>query len=194
MNIPNLPTDNLYKFISIFGMIIFFGGALLFYRNIDTSGSIPLRDISIIFIFPGIIISSFGFYFWYNKTQKYQDKILKMETWKYIFEKQYQIYELLWSVLTKLTIEIDKVIDDANLVVLNKVEDEDIFALSKEDNPFMIAAREFMIKFEENKPFIPEDVYEFADKIIDVCQHLIAKRSVTTLEIKAGLPTEFKRY
>jgi hypothetical protein len=55
----------------------------------------------------------------------------------------------------------------------------------------MIAAHEFIIKFEENKPFIPEDVYEFADKVINICQHLIAKRSVTTIEVKAGLPTDF---
>jgi hypothetical protein len=228
MNIPNLPTDNLYKFFSILGIIIFLSGAILTYRSFDikvkndiflidsetykaelnsdsnkTKGKIiPLIYVSSIIMVSGFLISFFGLYFWYNKTQKFQDKILNKEARKYLeeqnlrirtvqFEKEYLIYETLWKELNKLRIEMDRLKEESDAIIQNNGKDEDISVLLSSDYPFNIAVNDFKIKFEENRPFIPNDIYEFGDKIDDLCLSLFNKRLVTSLEVMAGVESDF---
>jgi hypothetical protein len=44
--IPSLPTDSLYKFIAIFGLIIFLFGGYFFYESLDSDLKITINQVS----------------------------------------------------------------------------------------------------------------------------------------------------
>jgi hypothetical protein len=204
MNIPNLPTDNLYKFCSIFGLILFVFGIYLIYDSnlevykarqklvnladdyIKSEPSIDSLDVKVIsidsvrmeFINPskyrfshpnivksymvslivfGFLLGAFGFHRWYFKTQKYVDQILKNEALKIPYEKEYDIYKLIWSNIIDLrnaTLQLRPFLDYKD----KSKSDEEIKAerLSKHYDCYNRASE----VIEKNKPFYSSQVFE----------------------------------
>jgi len=76
MNISQLPTDNLYKFITIGGLTYIPIGL-----SVKSPGQYWLVGAGIVFFFGGLL-------FWYFKTQRIQDKKLKKEAG---FEKVFNL-------------------------------------------------------------------------------------------------------
>ncbi|MCK5211222.1 hypothetical protein KAJ89_00820 [Candidatus Parcubacteria bacterium] len=103
-----LPTDNLYKSIAIFGLVMLITSFIIpgiynnktrndieyFYQNYEKLGIekselvninseltneyyVENKLLTVFLFFGGILTMVFGFVFWYFKTQKYLDIILK---------------------------------------------------------------------------------------------------------------------
>jgi hypothetical protein len=201
MNIPSLPTDNLYKFISILGLLLLILASILIFRIPGIPFESYTSTFSIILIIFGLLISSFGFYFWFNKTQKNQDLVLEHETDKYLheqtlkirsvqFELEYRIYQTLWKELYSLRKSIgDVTLSIQNAVFEKKVTNVPIF---KEDDPFVKAINGFHDQFEENRPFIPSDIYEVSEKISNICYHFLAEQSLTDVYILGNIEPDFE--
>ena len=196
MNIPNLPTDNLYKFFAVLGMILLLAGSVLGIEF--TNHKSLLFSIGIMII--GFTISIIGFKNWYNRTQKYQDEILKTETRKYLeeqnlrirtiqFEKEYKIYETLWQVLNKLRSEIKEIERDYEE---KQGDNFDISIFLENSHPFNEAVHEFNIKYEEQRPFIPEEIYKFTERITEISAKIYSNRIAAPLLKRMDVPDEFR--
>lgn len=108
MNIPNLPTDNLYKFLALFGLTIIGLGVIVLVQMRN-------EPISLLLFECGTIISLSGFALWYFKLQKHLDTIVEKKAKsikesrainvnKIQFEKEFEVYEIMWTSLSKLVL------------------------------------------------------------------------------------------
>lgn len=236
MTLPPLPTDNLYKFISIFGLVLFAFSAYMYndihdkiYLKVDDYSvknevldSISKRDsifslneelvaekikvsmleeqlkrevkeyprlMKFYFVMAmlGLVMIGFGFYYWYCKTQYYNDLILQNESkkmqgdkevliHKIQFEKEFTIYQELWKKLIDLKIFASLLRPEFEVVNGEQTDDERKKVRLEE---FNLAFKECFNLYEKYKPFYSEEIYEEIRKTI-----LIANREV--IEYKRG--------
>jgi hypothetical protein len=243
MNIPTIPTDNLYKFIAIFGLLISLTGTYLFQNNFQEINSeidkldieyeqikvknpfykkiLLLKDsleinkviefktdsvsfikryrklenrvnslkhdlqVYIFIIFLGIGISIFGFCKWYIKLQIYQDKIVKNEAsklegdkslhiHKIQFEKEFNIYETIWTPLVALKKDITSITDDIEIYIQsdNLKRDEITKNYKNYNYEFWSHHNDFKFEFENNRPFIPQVIYDKVSEFLYLCVRL----------------------
>ncbi|WP_172426941.1 hypothetical protein [Flavobacterium sp. ACN2] len=116
----------------------------------------------------GLAMMGFGFYFWYVKTQIFNDLILKNESnnlkhnkevsiHKLQFEKEFLIYDKLWKSLVELRTNTALLRPQAEVINTTKSEEE----IRKEKlNNIDLAFRNCVNIYEDNKPFYPKDIYE----------------------------------
>ncbi len=64
-----VPSDNLYKFIAISGLTI----CVVVFLHFDVNYSVLFVSIIVAFLLVGII----GFWLWYERLQKFQDKMIE---------------------------------------------------------------------------------------------------------------------
>jgi len=214
--IPKIPTDNLYKFYSIFGLVLFVFGIYLIYNstiekykaqqelirheivnraieyieNTNETDSLNFMSDSIlskftptdilglnqdlqsdrkyidlevvnvyiiIIILVGLILGAYGFNRWYYKTQKFADQIIKNEALKISYEKEYEIYRLIWSSIIDLrnaTLELRPFLD---YIDKGKSEEEIKNERLAKHNEYYSKAAEII---EKHKPFYPISVFE----------------------------------
>lgn len=218
MNIPNFPTDNLYKFLTIFGFVLLISGIYIAYNErVDLSTKIDeltIKEQSLLvikkhqvktpenkldFLADSIALSVnierlknkvelfqnhsslcfiiaiagsglliFGIIKWHNKTQIYQDKILKNEAEKYLndksiiihkvqFEKEFEIYTELWSKLISLR--------DTTFALRAKRINNNI-SYDVKLKSFWESFRIFLKLYEQNKPFYPKEIEEVLSVIL----------------------------
>ena len=119
MEIPKLPTDNLYKFMALSGLVILILSAIPYYRKYEFDIELIrleaeaenlrlkirenaaytttefefkckeilrritmnnyLKGVAYVCSFVGSFLTTLGFYLWYVKLQRYQDRIIKKE-------------------------------------------------------------------------------------------------------------------
>ena len=166
-----LPTDNLYKFIAIFGLVFVVFSSYMLNQTADKTEI----TISFILLDVGIVTTVFGFITWYIKTQRYNDRILKNESEKLLndktvlihkiqFEKEFNIYDELWPCLTDLrnaTHALRPNIEQIDMSIPEEVRRK------KKAEDFIKAHNKCVGVFDNNKPFYPEDIYEkIADLIL----------------------------
>ena len=240
MNIPSVPTDNLYKFWAIFGLIlIVFSSYMLeqsnsvIFTKLDkleakesinklkaeqdsTSVSVKIDKINfnteykgvsrqadrfiklytlyLIFLILGFGLSAIGFYCWFHRTQKLNDKILEIETEKVKndnqkvvhrlqFEKEFKVYKELWPLLMQLrnsTSDIRPVSE-----IYKESDSKEDIRNSKKRN-FSNNYKACLEIFDHNKPFYPEVVYSKIEKVL-----LTSKKEIYALTPRSELKDDY---
>lgn len=137
----------------------------------------------LIFLILGFGLSAIGFYCWFYRTQRLNDKILEIETEKVKndnqkvvhslqFEKEFEVYKELWSELIKLR--------NATYTLRPSIESRDKDE-SEDDNrerkwkEFQVSYSRCVKVFDHNKPFYPEDVYKEIEKVIRTADYEITE-------------------
>jgi hypothetical protein len=132
----------------------------------------------LILFFLGGIFSGTGFYNWYHRLQKHQDKIIKNEALKYSnehrsyvhktkFDKEHTIYEDLWSSLIQLRNETLKLRTDTD-----EYKDEPLTndVINRRSKPFFDSHKNCYKLFEHKKPFYVESIYDRVSAVLKLCQ------------------------
>ena len=173
MKLPEIPTDNLYKFLAIFGLIIsLFSGYWLI--------KLPFSNISLTFILIlfgvlvlGCVISICGFRLWYKRTQKVNDEILvneskknKLENDLYIHKSKYdnevKLYKELWDPLSLLKSELDTLNTEYKRFIQQENDNEDEYheklrkIYSEKVYPHF---EKFYKILNSNEPFLPKELF-----------------------------------
>lgn len=125
----------------------------------------------------GVFLSIRGFILWYKRTQQFNDKILENESkkiendksilvHKIQFEKEFQVYNDLWSNLIKLR---NATSDLRPLFTpYTKTESEEVERRKKIFDEFNDSFKNCVITFDFNKPFYPENIYKEIELILRV--------------------------
>ncbi len=175
--IPKIPSDSLYKFISLSGILLILFG---FYQV-----NIKINGISIFAIITGCILSIYGFRNWFVKIQKPQDKIIKDESYKYEnqksisihqiqFAKEFEIYQSLWKTLMEFEQDVEFVFD--RVKDYEKLDQE---KMDKNKNEIGEKMKEFWSNYNKvrsmyntNKPFYPREIFDELEQVIHLSANL----------------------
>jgi hypothetical protein len=220
MNLPHLPTDNLYKFLGIFGLVLIVFSSYMFnqasveieYKLYDSYSNEQVKEflvkndsisetkpnlgivklqtekqkkkfprlvhLYLLLFLLGFVLSIFGFYLWFLRTQKIQDKILKNESEKLEnnkvifvhtiqFEKEFDVYKSLWPELLKLRNATHQLRPTVEFVDPNESEQE---VHKRKGIEFNNAYKDCGKIFENNKPFYPEDIFVEIEAILKIAR------------------------
>lgn len=222
MKLPDIPTDNLYKFLSIFGLIIFLFTSywlLAFDYHEIRSGKIIIIIFLSMFWLVGLVLTYKGFKLWYKKTQSKLDQILENETKKYEadkelyihkfkFDKEMELYKNLWQPLVEIKDNVEKLnVWYKTFMKKYKDKDEDLSGLiseyeyqekvrnkfKEEINPKI---KEFKDILHKNQPFIPKNVFKDFDNLRDffneIKTHSLFAPNISDLKETAGFEQDDK--
>ena len=162
MSLPKLPTDNLYKFMSIFGLII-----CLYELSRIKKNTIYINWIV---SFVGASLFLGGLLLWYYRTQKYKDVIIKNNA---RFDVEFQKYIELWIVLSKI-LHSSKLIKsyenseskEKNNITTKKLEGEDRKTLSTELNKLTTLLFESLDILSVNEIYYDDKIHSKSKNII----------------------------
>ena len=125
-----------------------------------------------IICFFSVVLTFFGFYQWYHKTQKYLDINLEKEAkndnkeiviHKMQFEKEFEVYKELWENIVDLKFHASLLRMKLTYSDGNETEKQ---RKEKKLTEFSSAYDRCLKTFEKNKPFYPKEVYDQLAKLI----------------------------
>jgi hypothetical protein len=195
-NLPNLPTDNQYKFIALAGIVLLLSGILSLEKL--------YLGVCLAIIIIGVLTSIIGFYLWYTRLQKFQDKVIIDESDKYNkqktitihqiqFQKEFTLYQDLWKSMSKLEEIINKLY--SNTIGYDSFAQERKIEIQKEMEKdltiYWERYKEFDLIYKQNKPFYPENLYTELEEIISLSVRISLENKdidfLTAFRKKGGL-------